>query len=109
MLLLRCPARPTQQGSQSHLTPATSPLAIETATGIAITIGTIGAINARRVATDTRTVAGTITGGMTAIPIKAGTMKALADCRRRRHHLDRRLDRRPADLVDPVPAGIIRS
>ena len=89
-------------------------MAIKTATGIAITVGTIGAINARRVATDTRTVAGTITGGMTAIPIKAGTMKALADRRRhrRRHldrHLDRRLDRRPADLVGPVPAGIIRS
>jgi len=84
-------------------------LAIKTATGIAITVGTIGAINARRVAIDTRTVAGTITGGMTAIPIKAGTMNALTDRRRRRHldrHLDRRLDRRLADLV---PAGIIRS
>lgn len=87
--------------------PTTSPLAIKTATGIAITIGTVGTINARRVATDTRTVAGTITGGMTAIPIKAGAMKALADRRRRR--LDRRLDRRPADLMAPVPVGITRS
>ena len=86
-------------------------MAIKTATGIAITVGTIGAINARRVATDTRTVAGTITGGTTAIPIKAGAMTALTD--RRRHRLDRRLDRlldrRLADLVDPVPVGLIRS
>jgi predicted oxidoreductase len=83
-------------------------LAIKTATGIAITVGTIGAINARRVATEPRTVTGIITGGTTAIPIKAGAMKALADLLRRRH-LDRRLDRRPADLVAPVPAGIIRT